>query len=507
MKYHVLLIDDNQIALESMKVTIPWEELGLSLVGCAVNGQEGCRMISRYRPDIVISDIHMPEMDGLTMMENMRHELTGSRVIFITAYEKIEYASRAIRLAAFDFILKPLDNQKLLESLERAIASLNQERSTQEQEKKAQTILRRARFLSSISAGPLEKPEAAMVTFLPSLPKNYFFLVAESEQGIAEPLQRIDFAKFPENVELVSTVSNRQIVMLCAMNEEDPAWQVTARSIAQILQDLFMNLTVAISPLCTKPEEYYDAFKEARHTLLRHDVYGRKVRVEFSDSQRQDTQKHSRLADVDQFCGKLAQRIDTMDHLQLWEIFHQKSGGKIRVLRIMLMLFYTKVMQNKADSFQWSETAELIVYDIMRLNHEAEAQDWLFRFMAEIHHSAQLPTRRSSLVRNVLDYVRSHVTDGLVLEDVAREFFVSPNYLSSIIHKETGVTYRQHVIGAKIDVAKKMLDDTRMRVEDIAYAVGYENYVSFYNVFKKVEQMSPSEYRFRNWKEEQGQNR
>ena len=110
-------------------------------------------------------------------------------------------------------------------------------------------------------------------------------------------------------------------------------------------------------------------------------------------------------------------------------------------------------------------------------------------------------------MRNVLDYVRSHVTDGLVLEDVAREFFVSPNYLSSIIHKETGITYRQHVIGAKIDVAKKMLDDTRMRVEDIAYAVGYENYVSFYNVFKKVEHMSPSEYRFRSWKEEQGQSR
>lgn len=507
MNYQVLLIDDNKIALESMKVTIPWEELGLSLVGCAVNGQEGCRMISSFRPDIVISDIHMPEMDGLTMMEKMRHELANSRVIFITAYEKIEYASRAIRLAAFDFILKPLDNQKLLQSLERAIASLDQERNTQEQEKKTQTILRRARFLASISAGPLEKPEEAMGTFLPKLPKSYFFLVAESEQGIAEPLQRIDFAKFPEHVELVSTVTNRQIVMLCAMDEDAPAWQIVARNIAQILQDLFMNLTVAISPLCTSPAEYYDAFKEARHTLLRHDVYGRKVRVEFSDSQREDTQKHSRLVDVDQFCAKLAQRSDTMEPQELWEVFHTKSGGKIRVLRIMLMLYYTKIMQSKVDSYQWSEAAELIVYEIMKLNNEAEARDWLLRFLEEIRRSSQLPTRRSSLVRNVLDYVRSHVTDGLVLEDVAREFFVSPNYLSSIVHKETGVTYRQHVIGAKIDVAKKMLDDTRMRVEDIAYAVGYENYVSFYNVFKKVEQMSPSEYRFRNWKEEQGQSR
>ena len=83
-----------------------------------------------------------------------------------------------------------------------------------------------------------------------------------------------------------------------------------------------------------------------------------------------------------------------------------------------------------------------------------------------------------------------------VLEEVAKKFYVSPNYLSCIIHKETGKTYRQHVIEAKMTVAKQMLNDTRMRVEDVAYAVGYENYISFYNVFKRIEHMSPSEYRF-----------
>jgi len=88
-----------------------------------------------------------------------------------------------------------------------------------------------------------------------------------------------------------------------------------------------------------------------------------------------------------------------------------------------------------------------------------------------------------------------HVTEGLVLEDVAEQFYVSPNYLSTLIRKETGQTYRQFVIEAKMDMAKQLLNDTRMRVEDIAYAIGYENYISFYNIFKKLEHVSPSEYR------------
>ncbi len=136
------------------------------------------------------------------------------------------------------------------------------------------------------------------------------------------------------------------------------------------------------------------------------------------------------------------------------------------------------------------------VYDITKLDSVGEAENWLNRFVKALNRTPASVS--SALVRNVIEYVRGHVTEGLVLSDVAAQFYVSPNYLSALIRKETGLTYRQHVINAKISLAKHMLDDTRMRVEDIAYAIGYENYISFYNVFKKQEKQSPTEYRFRN---------
>ena len=132
MEFTVLIIDDSRLAVQALEQTIPWEQLGLRLIGSASDGKEGMELIEKHRPDIVLSDIQMPEMDGLTMMERMADQLAGSRVIFITAYEKIEYASRAIKLAAFDFILKPVDNDELCKSLLRAKESLLRDRDQEE---------------------------------------------------------------------------------------------------------------------------------------------------------------------------------------------------------------------------------------------------------------------------------------------------------------------------------------------------------------------------------------
>lgn len=157
MEYTALIVEDNQIALESLKRTIPWERLGLRLAATAENGRQGCDLIRQFRPDIVLADIHMPEMDGLSMVALMEEELADSRVIFITAYEKIEYASRAIKLSAFDFILKPVDNEELCQSLRRAAESLHKDRDAAMESERRDAALRRFRFMSALTAGGTDR--------------------------------------------------------------------------------------------------------------------------------------------------------------------------------------------------------------------------------------------------------------------------------------------------------------------------------------------------------------
>ena len=110
MPYSVVIVDDNQTTLEALRTTVDWEKLDLEVAGYASNGRQGREIIREFSPDIIITDIHMPEMDGLDMIECLQEELENTRIIFLTGFDKLQYASRAIKLSAFDFILKPVDN-------------------------------------------------------------------------------------------------------------------------------------------------------------------------------------------------------------------------------------------------------------------------------------------------------------------------------------------------------------------------------------------------------------
>jgi len=495
LKYKTLLIDDNRMAIESLKRTIPWDSLNLELIGCAYDGKQGLDMIRAQKPDIIISDIHMPELDGLNMIEALGDEIADTRVIFITAYEKIEYATRAIRLSAFDFILKPVDNNELCSSLKRAAESLDNERSENAHRRTVEAVAKRARFIAALNANSAATDQAGALSFISRTPAEFFVVLAQGAQGVINgpSLQRLDYAAFPEGAEVISAVVEGDLVLLCSFAEPLEQWHSEARMIADVLLANMLDVTLSISNRHFDISELRMAYEESMHTQLQHNIYGKHSEVDFFDSSDLSSSKRTHLADIEQLCSRLAANIDTVEPQEVWDTIMEKSDGKIRMIKVMLMFICTKVTRSKMNHSCWGDSTDMIVYELPKLQSIEGAKQWLFHFFEEIKN-INMPAS-TSLVGNVLEYVNTHITDGLVLEDVAAKFFVSPNYLSMLIKKETGITYRQHVIDAKMVVAKQMLDDTRMRVEDIAYAIGYENYISFYNIFKKSERMSPTEYR------------
>ena len=384
-EYTVLIVEDNQVALESLQCTIHWEELGLRLIAVASDGKQGCDMIRLHHPDIVLADIHMPKMDGLAMMEAMQEELEHSRVIFITAYEKIEYASRAIKLSAFDFILKPVDNEELIRSLLRAKQSLDKDRDVALESQRKNAALCRFWLMSALTANSVKKAEDAFVRFAKQKPNGYFLISAEAVGGVTGPmLQRLDFMEMPEGTEIISTVLDGDLVLYCGMLNDTANWQVLARDIAGAIAQNIVELTVAVSNLHSLYGEIPTAYEEVRQTLLRHVIYGRRTAVDFYGSQIANSSKQTRLVDLEQVCGKLAQNIDSITAEQVWQTVMEKSSGKLRIVRIMLMFFCTKAMQEKLNSPQWVDTMDITVYDITKLDTLDSARAWLERFFDEL---------------------------------------------------------------------------------------------------------------------------
>ena len=118
--YKIVVADDNHLTIQALQATVPWEEWGFQLVGCAENGIDALSQLSLYHPDIAILDINMPGMTGLEVAKQLLESKERILFIFLTAYDEFSYAQTALQIGAFDYLLKPLDNEALKEILLRA---------------------------------------------------------------------------------------------------------------------------------------------------------------------------------------------------------------------------------------------------------------------------------------------------------------------------------------------------------------------------------------------------
>lgn len=125
--YKVAIVDDDRIIRMGLSNVIPWEEHGFQLVGDAADGERGLELIEKEKPHIVVSDIKMPFMDGLEMARMCREKMPSIKFIFLTGYEDFQYAHEAIKVRAFDYILKPVDSDNLIQKLKEAAAEWDHE--------------------------------------------------------------------------------------------------------------------------------------------------------------------------------------------------------------------------------------------------------------------------------------------------------------------------------------------------------------------------------------------
>ncbi|MFF2449208.1 response regulator [Neobacillus sp. NPDC058068] len=125
--YKVAIVDDDRIIRKGLSSVIPWEEHGFQLVGDAADGEKGLELIEKEQPQIVVSDIKMPFMDGLEMARISRDKMPLIKFIFLTGYEDFQYAHEAIKIRAFDYLLKPVDSESLLQKIKEAAAAWEQE--------------------------------------------------------------------------------------------------------------------------------------------------------------------------------------------------------------------------------------------------------------------------------------------------------------------------------------------------------------------------------------------
>lgn len=523
MLYKVFLVEDEIVTREGIRDSVDWASAGLCWCGDATDGELALPMIEATPPDILITDIKMPFMDGLELSRIVRERLPQTRIVILSGHDEFRYAQEAIQLGVTEYLLKPISAQDLLDALGRIRTQIETERRRQAELHHLQAQLKenanvlRQRFLIELVTGRLTASEAfdaARALEINFSARAYLAVSVRCDvtvemthlarletyhrvrQCVADLLAtRGDVLLFTKDVEETG---------LLLTGETADALRHTARLLTNRIRLLLQperSLALAIGigrpveRVGAIPQSFLDACDAARtqirklapsrdgipcppRQLLALDPTAVLAFLRTGESPGLDAFLAAHLSVVDSDDPELRAVIDFLatDLLVAIANFIQELGGVI-----------DEVIPPRAR-------LEPILAGI---DSVAGLQTFMRQFLAQTLLDRDRYTNRTkAIIEHAKRYVAAHLaSDELSLHTVAAAVGWSPSHLSAVFSRETSMTFVEYMTRQRIDRATILLRTTSLSASEIAHRVGYSNPRYFYTVFKKATGQSPGTYR------------
>lgn len=533
MVWKLALIDDDQIILRGLTRSIPWEKNGFAVAATAFDGEAGLAAIGRERPHVVITDIRMPFMDGLELTEAIKEKYPDVKIILMTSYDEFEYAQKALKLKVFDFVLKPVDNDKLLDVAKRAAAEWEREQDVAKKVMEGVPFLRQ-RFYDNLLRGRLREEEIADELAFVELtlagtsyavivaiaddyfatgPKNRFgqellkFCIRNVSQEVLE-----SFAAGSGRGSIVFEYAEDEIVIFYCSMEEAEAAERQAMQAAELIREnvetfLKTTVTVGVGSACGKLSGIAESYRNAKAaTEFRH-LTGTNQVLSYRDTLIKP-RKEGAAAAVSGWEGELALPIKLgmkREALNVIDRIEQDITGKYPITLDRLRLLAMEIILVMVNAFQdWSEppydkaALERLFQELPQLRTAKELFERIRELICDI--AANVNERRSRQQQQLVDqaaaFIRAHyMKEGLSLQEVADHVHLSTNYLSMIFKKETGINFSDFLTETRMKAAVELLRSEDLKTYQVAERVGYGNPQYFSVLFKKYTGKTPSEFK------------
>ncbi|SFJ81031.1 two-component system, response regulator YesN [Paenibacillus sp. UNC496MF] len=526
---NVLLVDDDYFVVTALETKIDWASLGIGTVHTAHNVAQARDLLRRYDIHILVSDIEMPQGSGLELLAWIREERYDVQAIFLTNYADFNYAQKAIELRSFEYFLKPIQFDKLMLILRKAV-----ERA-KEQQRDALAI-EEGRYWQRNQAKMLEHFWRKLVSgsaSSPLRPAELADAVEEQHLGYAldDTVQPVLLRLFPEDGTMGREEKHLFDFALQNVLHElfrHPAFAVetalehkTHQWIAVLRWHRPPDAGALEAPCAAFVEQARRALKSdacclvgragrlggasaiLRELLQANDeLVKRRNRVFFADAGRGPAEDCylppdlARLeARLDQ--GKpaefLAETSRYLDEQARQPGFTTPVLNLFRLDMMQLVYAFLKSKGIQAHQLYAGRANERLLAQSL---HSVEDMEAYLRALVgtamDYRRFAEQPT---SVADEIKQYIRAHYGEDLTRNSLADVVFLHPDYLARLFKKETGVSLGAYIIEARIAAAKQLLRSTGLSVFDVAKKVGYANYSYFAKVFKQEAGVSPNEYK------------
>lgn len=501
MSLKVVIVEDNPTTVLSLVKTIDWDVMKCEVAGTAGDGESGGVMIRQLKPDIVLTDIRMPVKSGLDMIADVREDVPDCRFVIITGYDEFQYASQAIKLGVFDYLLKPIDNEEVMRTVRRAAAVTRRQMENDVALEQAENLKMRAQLLTLLTNDSQRGQGVHELLAGAGLQFHTYYIMAlqqtEERYFSQAVLNRVEAVLARRRMRTVTLLLYDLAVIFVPRGDDGKGWHEEATELAYDLFDELVNpVRIGISGLGQSSHAIRQAYLQARRALWEAALRKGNRACVFYEDQGDGPVGQEHIADTQRQIDELIARAELTDGFaaEAARALAEQSGRQYSNLRAMMFLYTTGLRRRFGLSAD--EELDAVMSGIWFVSTEEDVRLCLKELNEAFLRRMDMP-KQSLLTRNALQYINLHAIEGIQLNDVADKLCVSANYLSALIRKETGVTFHEHMLEARMNVARSMLADPRILVEEVARAVGYGNYISFYNAFKRIEHMTPTEYRNR----------
>lgn len=514
----LMIVDDEKLTREGLTQNIDWKSLGFDEVMQADDGLHALELSKTFCPDIVISDVRMPRMDGLHMAEKLQELFPFISIIFISGYSDKEYLKAAIKLKAISYVEKPISLLEIKEAVKEAVSTHQEKIATAMTRDLSQNLSRSA--LAATLIHPIK--EGQSIDFAPysfSFPIKsdiscFSFIIQcydASTIGIDtiqhEFSDAISSLLEAMHVEGIHTTRQNDMLVYHIFSRHafsDKQLEHFAQSLVSILLSTHLHFHIIVGKQVTGPEQVHLSYNSAVILLQNAFFCQENTFLIYQSTSKNDT--FVSLESIDP-TNKLQPALVRKDKEQvssilselLQSILNRENLLPNQVKDLYFKLFSTiqdachELKISTADS---QEPTESIWDNISRCVSIYALHSLLSNRIDQFFILAQNNSEAHSTIYMIKEYIASHYeNEKLSIKDISEHVFLSSSYVCTLFKTETGTTLNQYITDYRIEKAKRLLSDPRNKIAEISSQVGYSDGNYFGKTFKKMVGLSPSEYR------------
>jgi two-component system response regulator YesN len=502
----VLLVDDEAPFSRALHKMIEQVDSQYSVVGVAFDGEQALELLPALLPDVLITDIRMPVMDGLQLIDAIKRRYPELVSVIVSSYDDFNYTRKAIQLGADDYLLKPLTVPDLQELLVRVKCKVEEHARKREMNTLRQLIDDGGAHLglpASLSYDHYTLLVACAGSYSkayvdPMHPGKVFWQSRACEAEVQDDL--------PEGAAcwlLEGDRENERIVVIGSrfeIAEDSPLTHLVSTKLQSMAEGFGITLTLVAAPDLSQWSQLRPTFLHLSRKLVKSVVFGKSSFVLGDTPARQRVSAAEGASKLESFIETRQQDAFFQGLLELCHTWESEAATQLQLdttLRHLVFVCKEKLKSiTEDDLIQTGQELDSLLSHSSNYEELYEGASYLFRGLLEsAGASSKSIGHQDDMVGQIERYLQEHYALPITLQDLSKRFGLVPNYLSSLFKKLRGHTPGEYLTQWRVIQAKKMMDSSpNLLLKDISELVGYSDPLYFSRVFKKTTGISPSDY-------------